>query len=141
MTQTSCPSCKRKGTYSPKHKQCAACGLGYLIAPKVVSTVPDDVRPEVLHDGRVTPVTTKVASEPKVVHSPAKAEDATGVLTESGKTTILRKNYDPLLVVGEPCPACGKKVGRRAYRERKDAFTVRVEEAMVRQQIKDDAGE
>ena len=24
-----CPSCKRKGTYSPKFEQCQACGLGY----------------------------------------------------------------------------------------------------------------
>ena len=55
MPQVSCPSCKRKGTYSPKFEQCPACGLGMEIA-----TVPDDVRPEVLHDGRVTPVTPDV---------------------------------------------------------------------------------
>ena len=70
MPQISCPSCKRKGTYSEKFEQCSACGLGY----------------------EVTPVTPKVVSEPKVV-------------TETGST--------PKVVVGEPCPTCGKKVGRR----------------------------
>ena len=91
MVQVSCPSCKRKGTYAEKFKQCSGCGRGYEL-PKVVA---------------------ESGEEPKVVKSDP-------VPAESGKTTFMRRKYDPLLVVGEPCPTCGKKVGRRAYRERKE---------------------
>ena len=85
---------------------CQSCGRG---KPRY-ATVPDDVRPEVLHDGRITPVTPVT---PKVVESDP-------IPAESGRTTIMRRDYDPLLVVGKPCPTCGKKVGRRTYRERKE---------------------
>ena len=79
MTQVSCPSCKRKGTYSPKNKQCGACGLGYPIAPKVVSMVPDDVMPEVLHDGRITPVTA-VTERVTVTESVTNQAEVTAVV-------------------------------------------------------------
>ena len=115
MTQVSCPNCKRKGTYSPKHKQCAACGLGYPIAPKVVSVVPDDVRPEVLHDGRITPV-------PAV--TPVTEEPVTNVTTV---TPVTEPMYVQIVVEpGEVCPTCDerkpseKALKQRAYRERKE---------------------
>ena len=64
MSQVSCPSCKRKGTYSEKHKQCAACGLGYEATlgelPKVEK-----------------PVTERVT----VTANVTKREDVTGIVT------------------------------------------------------------
>ena len=119
MSEVSCPSCSRKGTYSPKHKQCAACGLGYPLAPKVVSMVPDDVRPEVLHDGRITPVTERVTNEQPV----------TPGVTERVTVTPSVTNGEDVTAVVTPCEYCGcpghpkakSNVERqRAYRERKE---------------------
>ena len=45
-----CPSCKRKGTYSEKHKQCQACGLGYEVTQAVTEPESDETR-HVTSDG------------------------------------------------------------------------------------------
>ena len=53
-----CPSCKRKGTYSPKNKQCAACGLGYEVREA-----------RLLPDGAVVPVTPVTEPESDETHN------------------------------------------------------------------------
>ena len=55
MPQVSCPSCKRKGTYSPKFEQCQACGLGYTVTP--VTPVTPVTEEPVTNVTTVTPVT------------------------------------------------------------------------------------
>ena len=111
MTQTNCPSCKRKGTYSKKHEQCAACGLGYEIA-----TVPDDVKPEGLHDGRVTPVTEEPVTK-RVTVTPNVTSGVTGIVTA----------FTPAVqppMPGEECPTCGRRspmtAGQRKRKSRKE---------------------
>ena len=56
MPQVSCPSCKRKGTYSPKFEQCSACGLGYELPQAVTERV--TVTPSVTNGEDVTAVVT-----------------------------------------------------------------------------------
>ena len=48
---------------------------------------------------------------------------ALGAMPLSEVYALLNRNLKavvPKLVVGSPCPTCGKKVGQRAYRERKE---------------------
>ena len=102
MAQVSCPSCKRKGTYSPKNKQCAACGLGYTVTPVT------PVTPVTEHRTGVAPAVTNVTTATPVT------EDR--VVSHSGFPP------DP----GEVCPLCDerkpseKALKQRKYRERKE---------------------
>ena len=64
MPQVSCPSCKRKGTYSPKHEQCSACGLGYEVTPVTERVT------------RELPVTATVTEPPSVTEERNAVTDA-----------------------------------------------------------------
>ena len=95
-----CPRCGRDSTYNEKFDQCSACGRGYEATS--ASPIPRLSRSV----GGVTP-------------SEAEKGDA-NFAPEAQVGEALAK-----LVPGEPCPACGKPVGKtsaqlqREYRERK----------------------
>ena len=107
MPQVSCPSCKRKGTYSEKHKQCSACGLGYEAVVVTPGVTPAGETFEV-----VTPVTPSVTE---------KAESVTQDVTNDTKA-----------VTFHDCPDC--KARHRIQRHesnaaRQKAYRKRTQEA------------
>ena len=93
MAQISCPNCTRKGTYSPKFKQCQACGLGYEVAP-----LGGDPLPEILDDGRVTPVTPV---------TPVTDDGVTNVTTVTPVTEP--PNVQLVVEPGEVCTMCDER--------------------------------
>ena len=98
MAKPRCPKCKRESTYNAKYDQCSGCGRGYEEREGVVATTTHT------EDGEEIYVHVEPSTEPIV----------------QGRASLP-------LVPGEPCPACGKPVGKtsaqlqREYRERKKA--------------------
>ena len=86
-----CPSCDRKGTYSSKHKQCSACGLGYgnnaVSGNKAVSSNAD------VSEKRNSPVSRNVAV-------------SGGSDTKPRNTPVPRNSS---VSPGEVCPTCGEQ--------------------------------
>ena len=99
MAKPKCPSCKRESTYSAKYDQCSGCGRGYNAQPANL---------------------TVLASPMGLSLPPNIGEGAILRMLDGGKAFEIL-NVEP----GEPCPACGKPVGKkpaqlqREYRERK----------------------
>ena len=96
MAKSKCPDCKRDSTYNAKFDQCSGCGRGY----ERTGSLP------------VAPARTGVGA-------------ATGGSEPVPSSAMEVLADTPKLVVGKPCPTCGKPVGKskaqlqKEYRERK----------------------
>ena len=57
----------------------------------------------------------------KPIETVASAEDGDYVYVElkPSDEPVVQGRASPVLVIGQPCPACGKKVGRRTERKKK----------------------
>ena len=123
MPKVKCPKCKRVGTYSEKFSQCSACRYGY---PKIVPDsspdsqgvpyvpreAPKDVPMEVLR----VETREKSRREPLVGGGSRSAAVGTFVGERPERQGVVREPVE--LVEGEPCPLCGKPVGRKKSTER-----------------------
>ena len=123
MSQVSCPSCKRKGTYSEKHEQCGACGLGYEnlehfsqeegpMTASVTQSVTRRVTIDVDDTGGVTPVTpvTPVTEKP--------ITNVTTVTPVTEPRVVRHSGFPP--DPGEVCPLCDeRKPSEKALKQRK----------------------
>lgn len=92
MAKPKCPKCHRS-TWNEKYKQCSAGGC-------VLNSATNPRQP--LSERRVSsdgPLRL-IAPPPQPVREP------------------IERIPDPVLVEGEPCPACGKPVGKRKNTER-----------------------
>ena len=101
MAKPKCPDCKRDGTYNAKFDQCSGCGRGY---EKQTTTSASPV-----------PAGNALTGQ---AYDQAR-EKARKALDEEHILLV------PELVPGQPCPTCGKPVGKskaqlqKEYRERK----------------------
>ena len=115
-----CPKCKRTGVYSPKWRQCTACHYDGFVG----SASGEELTPDEVFDPAVSgTVREKVEALPNVV-GVAQGPVDKGQVAEAAKEVrqpLVAIDYSkPIervpevqLVEGEPCPTCGKKVGRR----------------------------
>ena len=105
-TKVRCPKCKRVGVYSEKFSQCSACRYGYPLVKEV----------ERFQAG--VEESRREADPPRVplvgVEAPSAAAGAF-IGERPERRGVVRENVE--LVAGEPCPTCGKVLGRRTVKK------------------------